>query len=353
VAGEGSEIIRKISRYGFIVIVLCFCCLINGCGEQTNPKLSDKKLRIGLMITPRGLNDQGFNDLAFSGIQSAERKYGIESVLIEPATMADPEASLRFFAAQKFDAIIAVGVAFLNDIRTIAKEHPDLNFFVIDASIDEGNIKGITFREDEGSFLCGYLGAKMSRTGKIGFVGGLKIEVIMRFLNGFKQGALFAASGSEVIEKFIADDFSGFNKPDLANTIATELYKDGCDVIYHAAGASGLGVIAAALKAKKFVIGVDMNQDSMAPGLVLTSMLKRVDFVVEDIVKTISENKNYQSVQRSYGISDGAINITDFQFTAQLIGDELIGKLNNLKKDIVSGKLHTSFPASSSSYPGN
>jgi len=325
-----------------VLLVMVFAFLSVGCTDQSAPPVPGKKLRIALMITPKGLNDQGFNDLANSGLKEAGRKFGIEPVLIEPATMKDPEASLRFFTGQSFDAIIVVGVAFLDTIRKISKERPQMPFIVIDSGITEGNIKGISFREDEGSFLCGFLAARISKTAKIGFIGGVKIDVIRRFFNGFRNGAVYAASGTiEVVERYISEDFSGFNKAEEANTMATEMYKDGCDVIYAAAGASGLGVISAAAKTKKYAIGVDMNQDSMAPGHVLTSMLKRVDLVVEDLVKTLQEGKGLQGIKTSYGMADGAIDLTDFQFSQPTVGDELIARLGKLRKEIIAGTLKT------------
>jgi len=293
------------------------------------------------MITPKGLNDLGFNDMAFAGLKSAASKFPVEPIVIEPSTMKDHEESLRFFAGQKFDAIIAVGVAFIDSIKKISSEFPDLKFFVIDSNVNEEKIKGIYFREDEGSFLCGVIAAYISKTRKVGFVGGVKIPVILRFLEGFKHGVNYVASDVVIVEKFLAEDFSGFNKPEVAKEVALDLYKNDCDIIFHAAGASGLGVISVAVDLKKFVFGVDMNQDSMAPGLVLTSLLKRVDLVVEDLIKSLAEGKSTESIKRSYGIADGAINITDFQFTREVVGEELIRKVEGLKKKISDGSLVT------------
>lgn len=310
-----------------------------GCGGDSSGPAERKSLRIGLMITPQGLQDQGFNDQAHAGLKLAEQKHKVDAVVIEPATMSDPEASLRFFTAQSFDAIIAVGGAFTRAIRSIAKEKPELPFYVIDVDFDEKNIQGIVFREQEGSFLCGFLASRMSKTGKVGFIGGVKIPVMERFAAGFLQGAKHARADVEVSLNYIATDFSGFNKPDQANILARELYGQGHDVLFPAAGASGLGVIAAAVKLRKFVIGVDQNQDSLAPGLVLTSMLKRVDLVVEDVIRSLSEGKGSAAVKRSYGMADGAIGLTDFQFSSQVLGDDLIKELRELQQAIISGSL--------------
>ena len=293
------------------------------------------------MITPKGLNDKGFNDYAYNGLKEAEKKYNVKGWIIEPAKMKDHEESLRFFAGQQFDAIIVVGVAFNEAIQKISKEQPDLKFYVIDSPIDEGNVKGISFREEEGSYLCGYLAARMSANKKVGFIGGMDIPVINRFQRGFRNGAKSVASDVEVIEQFVAKDFSGFSDSDAANKMALDMYRDGCDVIFPAAGASGLGVISAAVKTRKYVLGVDMNQDRLAPGLVLTSMLKRVDLVVEDIVKNLCLSDGKKEIKRNYGLADGAIDLTDFQLSFKVLGENLIKEVNQVKQKIIEGKIKT------------
>ncbi|NLF95197.1 MAG: BMP family ABC transporter substrate-binding protein [Candidatus Riflebacteria bacterium] len=338
-SGKSTFLKKSILGTGFLIAALLI--MTSGCCNQAPKDDLTSSKRIGLMITPRGLNDKGFNDYAYDGLKQAEKKFNIEGVVIEPSTTQDHEASLRFFAGQKFDAIIVVGVGFNDAIRKVATEHPELQFFVIDSEIDEGNIRGVYFREDEGAYLCGYLAARMSKTGKIGFIGGVKIPVIERFANGYRNGALAAVNSTEVVEQFVAEDYSGFNNPEKASEMALDMYRTGCDVIFPAAGASGLGVISAAVKARGQVIGVDMNQDSLAPGLVLTSMLKRVDLVVENIIKNICEGKNPAAIKRSYGISDGVIGLTDFQLSSKVVGDDLISELATVRKAIIDGTIKT------------
>lgn len=335
--------VRTQSIFCIGILIVCFAITLfaAGCGNGKNESNNEGQIKIGLMITPQGLNDKGFNDYAFDGLKEAEKKYNVLGTVIEPSTMKDHEASLRFFAGQKFDAIIAVGVAFTETIRKIASEQPDLNFFVIDSNINEGNIRGISFREDEGSFLCGYLAGKISKTGKVGFIGGVKIPVIERFSLGFRNGVLAAASSAETLERYVSEDFSGFNNAEEASNMAMEMYQGGCDVIFPAAGGSGLGVISAAVKARHYVIGVDMNQDSLAPGLVLTSMLKRVDLVVEDVARSLSEKEKPDSIKRSYGLADGAVGLTDFQLSYKVVGEEIISELGKIRKQIIDGDIKT------------
>lgn len=338
-----KQVIRSqsIFRTGILILAVAILATLSGCCSREEPQTIIKPKRIGLMITPRGLNDKGFNDHAFDGLKEAEKRFDIETVVIEPATMQDPEASLRFFAGQKFDAIIAVGLAFVDAIRKIAAENPELPFYVIDSDLDENNIRGISFREDEGAYLCGFLASRFSKSGRIGFIGGVKNPVIERFAIGFRTGAYDAASSTGVLEEYISKDFSGFSDPDAAATIAENMYRTGCDVIFSAAGASGLGVISAAVKTRNYVIGVDMNQDSLAPGLVLTSMLKRVDLVVQNIVASICENRKSEYIKRSYGLADNAIGLTDFQLSFKVVGEDLVNKLNRLRRGIIEGKINT------------
>jgi basic membrane protein A len=158
---------------------------------------------------------------------------------------------------------------------------------------------------------------------------------------GYRQGATDAASNTEVVEEYVAEDFSGFNKPQEAGAIADNMYRSGCDVIFPAAGASGLGAISSAVKTRSYVIGVDMNQDSLAPGLVLTSMLKRVDLVVENIVAGICEGRQPDSIKRSYGLADNGIGLTDFQLSFKVVGENLVKQLNDLRKGIIEGHIKT------------
>jgi len=332
----------KKSVFSAGILILSLLLITSGCCNQEKKNESDSIKRIGLMITPRGLNDKGFNDYAYDGLKQAEKNLNIEGVVIEPSTMQDHEASLRFFAGQKFDAIIVVGVGFNDAIRKVSAEHPDLQFYVIDSETEEGNIHGIYFREDEGAYLCGYLAARMSKTGKIGFIGGVKIPVIERFATGYRNGAQAAVSSTEIVEQYVSEDYTGFNSPEKASEMAVDMYRTGCDVIFPAAGASGLGVISAAVKSRGHVIGVDMNQDSLAPGLVLTSMLKRVDLVVESIIKSICEGNPPASIKRSYGLADNVIGLTDFQLSSKVVGEELIAELASVRKAIIDRTIKTS-----------
>lgn len=310
-----------------------------GCGGQ-QPK-PPGKLRIGLMISPRGLGDRSFNDQAYAAMRTAESRSGIETALIEPATMRDQEASLRFFSAQRFDAVIAMGAGFEASMRAVSREQPHLRFFIIDSELDDGNLCGISFREDEGAFLCGALAAMVATSRRVGFVGGMDNPVIRRFLEGYRKGALHIASETDVRVGFLANDFSGFNLPDQAKATALQMYNDGCEVIFHAAGGSGLGVISAAVEANRWCIGCDMDQDELAPGRVLTSMQKRIDRVILEIIEHLAAGKPVTGIKRSYGLADEGVALTTFKHSGEVVNSGRRDRLRELTAAIINGRITT------------
>lgn len=331
-----------------IIITILTCNFICGCCNYNNNKSSDKFpsnntnkiFKIGLIITPKGLNDKGFNELAYKGLSEATSKiHNISAIIIEPKDLSNPISAIEFFAKQNFDLIIALGVAFINEIQTIAPKYKNTPFVIIDYEYNRDNIIGISFREHEASFLCGVLAANFTKTKKVGFVGGIDIPVIKRFEVGFRQGVEYISKDIEIEVRYISNDFSGFNNPELAQNIALYMYKNGVDVILPAAGASSIGVYSAAVKTKSYAFGVDTNQDYLYPGRILTSIIKRVDLVVENVIYNFINYRNINSLNKSYGIAEGALDLSDFKFTAQIIGEENINLINFLKSKIVSGKL--------------
>lgn len=328
------------------ITLITACCKPTGKSTDTTtspapvvPTNNKKALSAGLLITPQGLNDKGFNDLANKAMKQAAAKGEIDDIIIEPSTINNPEASITFFAAQNFDLIIAVGAAYQDTVIKLAANNPATRFAIIDSDVKKDNVLGVSFKEEEGAYLCGYLAGKMTKTGKVGFIGGVKTPVISRFYKGFANGVASTGKEVEILEKYIATDFKGFNNPTVGNEIAKNMYENGYDVIFAPAGASTLGIISAAVEKQGYVIGVDTNQDSLAPGLVLTSMVKRVDKVVEDILNALIKNEPLSSIKTSYGLSDGGISLTDFALSRQAVGNELIAELKDIETKIISGEI--------------
>ena len=306
------------------------------------PKEKKKKKTIGFMISPKGLDDKGFNEIAHRGLEEAEKIYDFETTLIEPSTLQDKEATLRFFASQKFDAIIALG-DHSAEVKKIAVEHPETEFYVIDSDIVDGNMKGIAFRDGEGAFLCGYLAAKLTKSQKVGFIGGTPCKVMDRFETGYRNGVKYANSEAEVVVEYIAKtpyDFSGFSNDNDGNKIGDKMYKEGVDVIFPACGSSALGVIDAAETNQKFVFGVDDNQDFLLPKYVVTSMIKRVDKVIIYIAENVC-NSNAKNLKTSYGIAEDALGLTAFEYSkGKTVSVELISEIEGIKEKIKNGKIN-------------
>ena len=219
----------------------------------------------------------------------------------------------------------------------VAKDFPDVKFALIDEVSTLPNVASLVFAEDQGSFLVGALAAMMSKTGSVGFVGGMEIPLIQKFQKGYEMGAKYVNPNIKLGSLYTSGS-NPFNDPVRGKENALSLIKQGADVVYHAAGGTGIGVIDAAKEAKVFAIGVDSNQDGIAPGVVLTSMIKNVDVAVFNTIKAVKEGAFVAGEQR-FGIKENGVGTTEFEFTKDAIGADNLAKLEAIKKDIVEGKI--------------
>lgn len=283
-------------------------------------------LKIGLVLSTGGLGDKSFNDSAYRGLEMAKKDLGIDFKYVEPKTSLEDEDFLREYADAGYDFIIGVGFPMKDAIENVARDYPELKFAMIDNSISEENVKNLLFRENEGSFLMGALAAMMSKTGVIGFVGGIDMPLINKFKDGYEQGARYINPEIKVLSAYIGGT-SAFSDPLKANEMATMHIKQGADVLYHAAGGSGLGVLEAAKDNGIYAIGVDSDQDDFIKGTVLTSMMKNVDIAVYNTVQSILNNE-FKGGDFYYGLAEGGVGTTDFRNTKDIIG---IDKIENLQ----------------------
>ena len=313
---------------------------------------------VGLVYDIGGRGDLSFNDSAAAGLEKAAADLGWVTVEASPNDDGSNRAELLQLAADANDMVIAVGFLFAGDAAAAAAANPDTNFAVIDdAMLDFGtgepvapNAAGLVFAEEQGSFLVGAAAALKSETGKLGFIGGVCcFGLIEKFEAGFRQGALAVNPDIEIVVQYITDapDFDGFNQPDQAKVIATTMYEDGADIIYHAAGGAGNGMFAAAKEysedngTKVWGIGVDSDQyntigtvDASLQEYVLTSMLKRVDVAVFEVLKAQAEG-NFIAGPQVYDLSvDGVGYSTTGGFV-----DDIVGDLDAFKAQIVSGAI--------------
>jgi basic membrane protein A len=313
---------------------------------------------VGLVYDIGGRGDLSFNDSAAAGLEKAEAELGWSTVEASPNDDGSNRAELLQLAADANDFVLAVGFLFAGDAAAAAAANPDTNFAVIDdAMLDFGtgepvapNAAGLVFAEEQGSFLVGAAAALKSESGKLGFIGGVCcFGLIEKFEAGFRQGALAVNPDIEIVAQYITDapDFDGFNQPDQAKVIATTMYEDGADIIYHAAGGAGNGMFAAAKEysedngTKVWGIGVDSDQyntigtvDASLQEYVLTSMLKRVDVAVFEVLKAQAEG-NFIAGPQVYDLSvDGVGYSTTGGFV-----DDIVGDLDAFKAQIVSGAI--------------
>lgn len=303
-------------------------------GGAATPAAAGKPLRIGVVFDSGGRGDKSFNDSAWAGIEEAKKQYGIEANSVESKSEKDYATNLAALAEQGHDLVIAVGLNQGAALKQVSAEYPDVKFAIVDGDVKAENVRMLKFREEEGSYLVGYLAGLESKSGKIGFVGGMDLPLIRKFLYGYMAGAKAANPKIEVLPPKFTGNWDDVNQ---AKAAASILYQQGADVVYHAAGRAGLGVIEAAKDARKFAIGVDSNQDDLAKGQVLTSMVKRVDQAVLQTISDLKDGK-FTAGEKIYDLKAGGVGTTDFEFTKDLLKPDTLLKLEEVKKAIVEGR---------------
>ena len=307
---------------------------------KTSTDSTNSNKSVAVVYSTGGKGDKSFNDSTFRGLEKAKKELGITYSEYEPK---DPnseakDALTRFAEEGQYDLIIAVGYTMQDAVTAVADAFPEQKFAIIDSVVNgKPNVASSTFKEEEGSFLVGALAAMMDKTGTIGFVGADNSDLIAKFFAGYAQGARYVKPDIKVIPVTIGGT-SAFNDQASAKAKTETLIQQGADVVYHAAGASGLGVFQAVKEKNIYGIGVDSNQDGLYPGNILTSMMKYVDNAVFDEIKTTLNGKFAAKVQ-TYGIKEDGIGTTNFEFTKDKIGEENIKKLEQIKQDIKSGKI--------------
>lgn len=324
----------------FTTLITMFAVVSCGGSKTETAPAAEKGKKIAIVFSTGGLGDKSFNDSANAGLQRAAKELGISYDYYEPKdASAEAQNQLSNYAEKgEYDLIIAVGFTMKDSTIAVAKEFPNQKFAIIDEVIEGmDNVASLMFKEQEGSFLTGALAAMMTKSNVIGFVGGVEAPVIQRFESGYVQGAKYVNPDIKVLSVFI-NGSNPFNDPVAAKALTETLVQSKADIIYHASGASGAGVFQAAKEKGVYAIGVDSNQDDVEKGVVLTSMLKRVDNAVFDEVKETIEG-NFKPGIKYFGLKENGVGTTDFEFTKDIIGQEKINKLSELSKDIVDGKI--------------
>jgi basic membrane protein A len=285
-----------------------------------------------------GKFDKSFNEGIYNGAEKFKKESGIAYGEFEISNEAQREQALRNFADQGYSPIIAAGFAQAAALEKVAKEYPDQKFAIIDMVVDLPNVQSIVFKEDEGSYLVGMAAALATKSGKVGFVGGMDIPLIRKFACGYVQGVKATKPDATVFQNMTGDTGAAWNDPVKGGELAKAQIAQGADVVYHAAGGTGVGVLQAAADNGALGIGVDSNQNGLHPGKVLTSMLKRVDVATYDVMKTAKDG-TFKAGINSLGLAQDGVGYAVDDNNKELLTGDMQAKIEAAKADIISGKL--------------
>ena len=285
-----------------------------------------------------GKFDRSFNQSASEGAERFKKETGATIREFEITNAAQREQAMQQLARRGATVIVAIGFTQASAVEKVAKQFPNVKFTLIDGTVDLPNVQSVNFREQESSYLCGMAAAMASRTGKIGFVGGMDIPLIRKFALGYTEGARAVNPRIEVFQNMTGTTPAAWGDPTKGAELARSQFGRGADVIFHAAGATGVGVMQAAKDAGKLSIGCDSNQDYMHPGSVLTSAVKRVDVAVYSAFKAAKEGK-WQAGPRVLGLAEEGVGYSLDEHNRKLITPEMERRLEQAKADIISGKI--------------
>lgn len=318
--------------------------MLVGCSKKTDEQPNEvpsetKKIKVAMVTDTGGVNDQSFNQSAWEGLQKVQKEFGKENIEIkylESKQDADYVTNLETLYDEGQDLIIGTGFNLADAVKNAAENYPDQKFAIVDYSYGDNqpeNVKSILFNDQEASYLVGVIAGKMSKTDKVGFIGGKKGDVIGRFEYGYKGGFKSIKPNGEVLVQY-ADSFTDSAK---GKAIANQMHKDGADVIFTAGGDVGTGAIEAAKESNKYAIGVDRDQNNLAPENVITSSMKRVDNAVYNIVKELKEGTYKSGDIVVYGLKDDGVGIAPT--TDKLVDAKIIEEVNVIKDKIVKGEI--------------
>nr|WP_276938077.1 BMP family ABC transporter substrate-binding protein [Helcococcus sueciensis] len=296
---------------------------------------------VGMVTDTGGINDESFNQTSWAGLNELEAKTGAKASYVQSEQEADYSANLNQLVDANTDLVWGIGYLLAGSVETVSKQAPDTNFAVIDNAYENPeslpNVTGVVFKAEQPSFLVGYIAGHTTKTNKVGFVGGMKGVVIDQFEYGYRAGVLEAAKelGKEItVDIQYADSFNDEAK---GKSIATRMFNDGSDIVFHAAGGVGKGVIEAAKELNKFAIGVDADQSGLAPKNVLTSALKKVDVAIYDLSKRLLSGEKLGGQTVVYTANEEAVGIPEYNAETALYPEELhkkaLDKLEEIKAD--------------------
>lgn len=322
--------IKHISLLG---VILSIGLLLSACGGGGGGAATDDGgFKAAIVTDTAGLGDQSFNDSANAGLEKAKSDFGIEGQVYETAQPSDYEPSLAQAPAQGSDLTFAIGFLMTDSLQNVVDQDSTAKFAIVDSVVEADNVVSINFREEEGSFLVGVVAGLMTKSNKVGFIGGLEVPLIKRFETGFRAGVQTVNPDAEVLITYAGD----FGDPGKGKEIALSQYADGADVIFHAAGGTGLGLFQAAAEkgAGFWAIGVDSDQYNLAPDNTLTSMMKRVDNAVYETIQ-MTKDGNFKAGSVVFGLKEDGVGLAPT--TSNNTPQEVIDRANELRQMIIDG----------------
>ena len=291
------------------------------------------EIKIGIVTDVGGVNDGSFNTSAWTGLQKAQKDFGIQASYLESHTDADYKPNIENFVDEDYDMIICIGYALADALKEAAEANPDKKFAIVDdASLaDEPNVTSLMFEQAQASYLVGYVAGKTTKTNTVGIVLGMSTDLMNEFGYGYVAGAIDANPDVKVLQ----NNANSFTDTAAGKTAANNMVAQGADVVFHAAGGTGLGVIDGCKEANIWAIGVDSDQSSIAPKTILTSAMKRVDNAVYDIAKETIEGTVKAGV-KTYSLADEGVDLAP---TTDNIDPAVLTEVQDLKKKIVAGEV--------------
>lgn len=282
--------------------------------------------------------DHAFIRMARTGAEKAKDEFGLDYEEFRLPEKEPPTEFMRNIVKRGFTSVIAVGYQNVVSVLSLAEEFPQTHFTVIDGLVPPiyPNVQSIIFKDHEGAFLIGMIAAYSTKTNKIGFIGGMDIPLIRNFESGFRQGASFVRPNLLVATDMVGTTSKAWSRPDIAYDLAAAQYHDGYDIIFAAAGGSGIGVLRAAKDKQKLAIGVDTNQNGTFPGYVLTSLVKRVDLAVYNTIKSVQDGK-WQPGIKSLGLKEAALDFAVDRYNRDLISPQIVDQVLIARERIING----------------
>ena len=300
--------------------------------------IAQAEIKPAVVYDIAGKNDKSFNESVFNGVTRFMNDTGIAVTELEPTNPAQVEQSLKKLAQRGYEPIVAVGFGMADATAAAAAAYPDTKFTIIDGFVEAPNVQMVGYKEHEGSFLVGIMAAMASSTGTVGFVGGMDIPLIGKFACGYKQGVAYQNSTTKVLVNFAGSTFMAFNNPSKGSELTRSQVEAGADVIYAAAGGTGIGVYQAAADMGVLAIGVDDNQNHMQPGTMLTSMYKLVGDAAYESYEA-AMNGTWDAATRTLGVAENGVGFAMDEYNADLVSAEMIAAANAAKDAIIAGDI--------------